>query len=170
MMPSNYLVLCRPLLLLLSIFPSIRVFSSELALHIRWPKYWRFSFSIVFPMNIQGWFPLGLIGLILLSKGFSRVFSNTITQKHRLFSDQPSLWSNSHIHDYWKNYQFSSIQLLSRVQLFVTPWTTVPQASVSIINSMHMNLSNFQETVEARGAWHAAVHGVAESDTTEQLN
>ena len=45
-MPSNYLILCRPLLLLPSIFPSIRVFSNELALHIRWPKYWSFSFNI----------------------------------------------------------------------------------------------------------------------------
>ena len=46
MMPSNYLILCRPLLLLLSIFPSIRVFSNESVLRIRWPKYWSFSFSI----------------------------------------------------------------------------------------------------------------------------
>ena len=45
-MPSNHLIICRPLLLLPSIFPSIRVFSSESALHIRWPKYWSFSFSI----------------------------------------------------------------------------------------------------------------------------
>ena len=45
-MPSNHLILCRPLLLLSSIFPSIRVFSSESLLHIRWPKYWSFSFSI----------------------------------------------------------------------------------------------------------------------------
>ena len=45
-MPSNHLILCHPLLLLLSIFPSIRVFSNELVLHIRWPKYWSFSFSI----------------------------------------------------------------------------------------------------------------------------
>ena len=45
-MPSNHLILCRPLLLLPSIFPSIRVFSNESALHIRWPKYWRFSFNI----------------------------------------------------------------------------------------------------------------------------
>ena len=53
----------------------------------------------VFPMNIQDWFPLGLTSLIsLLSKGFSRVFSNTTVQKHQLFSIQPSLWSNSHIH------------------------------------------------------------------------
>ena len=50
-MPSNYLVLCYPFLLLLSIFPSIRVFSNELALHIRWPKYWSFSFSIS-PSNV----------------------------------------------------------------------------------------------------------------------
>ena len=45
-MPSNHLTICHPLLLLPSIFPSIRVFSSELGLHIRWPKYWSFSFSI----------------------------------------------------------------------------------------------------------------------------
>ena len=57
--------------------PNIRVFS-ELALHIRWPKYWGFSFSISLPMDIQGWFPIGLTGLIsLLSKRLSRVFSST---------------------------------------------------------------------------------------------
>ena len=60
-MLSNYLI-CR--LLLPSIFPSIRVFSSESALHIKWPKYWSFSFSI--SPSIQGWFPLGLTGLISL--------------------------------------------------------------------------------------------------------
>ena len=60
-----------------SIFPSIRVFSNELALRIRWPKYWSFSFSIS-SMNIQGWFPLQLIGWISLqSKELSRVFSST---------------------------------------------------------------------------------------------
>ena len=63
-MPSNYVILCHPLLLLPSIFPSIRVFSSELALRIRWPKYWSFSFSISPSMNIQGWFSLGLIDLL----------------------------------------------------------------------------------------------------------
>ena len=52
----------------------------------------------VLPMNIQAWFPLGLIGLILQSKGLSRVFSSTTVQKHQFFSAQPSLWSNSHIH------------------------------------------------------------------------
>ena len=75
MMPSNHLILCHPLRLLPSIFPSIRVFSNESAVHIRWPKFWSFSFSISPPMNIHGWFPLGLTGSVLLSKGLSRVFS-----------------------------------------------------------------------------------------------
>ena len=56
------------------------------------------------PMNIQGWFPLGLTGLnFLLSRALSRVFSNAAVQKHQVFSARPSLWSSSHIHDYWKN-------------------------------------------------------------------
>ena len=64
--------------------------------HIRWPSYWSFSIS---PSNeYSGWFPLGLTGLILPSKGLSRVFSSTTVQKHQFFSTQPSLWSNSHIH------------------------------------------------------------------------
>ena len=63
-MPSNHLVLCRSLLLLPSIFPSIRVFSNKLALLIRWLNYWNFSLATVLPMNIQGWSPLGLTGLI----------------------------------------------------------------------------------------------------------
>ena len=71
---------------------------NELALRIRWWKYWSFSFSIGPPMNIQDWFPLGLTGLILLSKRLSRVFSNTTVQKHQFFSTQSSLWSNSHTH------------------------------------------------------------------------
>ena len=78
-MPSNHLILCRPLLLLPSIFPSIRVFSNESALHIRWPQYWSFNFSISPSKSIQGWFSLGWTGLISLqSKGLSRVFSNSL--------------------------------------------------------------------------------------------
>ena len=94
-MPSNHLILCYSLLLLPSIFPSIKVFSHELALHIRWPKYWSFSFS---PSNeYSDRFPLGWTGLILQqTKGLSRVFSNTTVQKHPFFGTQPSLWSNSH--------------------------------------------------------------------------
>ena len=79
-MPSYHLILCCSLLLLTSIFPSIRVSSSELALHIRWPKYWSFSFSIS-PSNEYSGFPLEWTGLISLqSKELVRVFSNTIAQ------------------------------------------------------------------------------------------
>ena len=62
-------------------------------------KAWASASVSVLPMNIQGWFPLGLAGLIsLLSKGLSRVFSNTTVQKHQFFGTQPSLWPNSYIH------------------------------------------------------------------------
>ena len=111
-MPSNHLILCCPLVLLLSIFPSIRAF----------PMSWLFisggqsigasASTSVLPMNIQGWFPLGLTGLIsLLSRGLSTVLSSTTIWKHQFFGTQPSLWSNSHIHtwlperpvpDYWE--------------------------------------------------------------------
>ena len=90
-MPSNHLILCRPLLLLHSIFPSIRIFSNESAQRIRWPKYWSFSFNISPSMNTQDWSPLGWTGWISLkSKGLSRVFSNTTVQKHQFFGTQLS--------------------------------------------------------------------------------
>ena len=81
-----------------SIFPTIRDFSNESALCIRWPKYWSFSFSIcpsneysrLISFRVDCW-------ISLLSKGLSRVFANTAVQKHHFFSAQPSLWSNSHI-------------------------------------------------------------------------
>ena len=98
-MPSNHLILCHPLLLLPLIPLSIRVCSNESALHMRWPKYWSFSFSISPSMNTQDWSPLEWTGWISLqSKGLSRVFSNTTIQKHQFFSTQLSSHSNSHIH------------------------------------------------------------------------
>ena len=97
MRPFNHFILCCHLLLP-SIFPSIRVFSNESALHIRWPIGTSVSASVL-PVNIQGWFPLGLTGLISLqSKGLSSVFFSTTIWKHLFFGTQPSLWSNSHIH------------------------------------------------------------------------
>ena len=75
-MPSNHLILCHTLLLLPSVFPSIRVLSNELALHIGSQNIGASASASILPVNIQGWFPLGLTGLIsLLSKGLSRVFS-----------------------------------------------------------------------------------------------
>ena len=92
MMPSNHLILCRPLDLLPSIFPSIRIFTKELALRIKGGQSIGASASAsVLPMNIKGL-------TSLLSKGLSRVLSNTTVQKHQFFGAQPSLWSISHTH------------------------------------------------------------------------
>ena len=84
-MPSNHLILCHPLLLLPSIFPSMRVFSNESALRIRWPKYWSFSFSIS-PSNYSGLisFRIEWLDPLAVSQvspaGLSRIFSNTTVQ------------------------------------------------------------------------------------------
>ena len=105
-MPTNHLVLCCPLLLLPSIFPSIRVFSNESALHIRWPKYWSFSIS---PSNeSSGLISFRIDSLISLqSKGFSSIFSSTTVWKHQLSALSllcgPTLAS---VHDYRQNRSF----------------------------------------------------------------
>ena len=98
-MPSSHLILCRPLLLLTPIPPSIRVFSNKSTLAMRWPKYWSFSFSISPSNEHPGLSPLGWTGWTSLQfKALSRVFSNTTGQKHQFFSAQLSSQSNSHIH------------------------------------------------------------------------
>ena len=82
-MPSNHLIVCRPLLLLPSIFPSIRVFSNESVLHISGQSTRVSASASLLPMNTQDWSPLGWTGWISLqSKGLSRVFSSTTVQKH----------------------------------------------------------------------------------------
>ena len=97
MMPSNHLILSLSLPLLPSIFPSIRVFSWVGSLHQVGQSFGASASASVLPMSIQGWFPLGLTGLIsLLSKGFWRVFSRTTVWKHQFFGAQASLWGNSY--------------------------------------------------------------------------
>ena len=97
-MVSNHLILCCPLFLLPSIFPSNRVFSNESVLHISSQSIAVLASPSVLLMSIQGWFPLGLTGFVsLLSKRLPRVFSITAVWKYQPFSAQPSLWSNSHI-------------------------------------------------------------------------
>ena len=98
MMPSNHLILCHPLLLLHSVFLSIRVFSSESALCIRWPKYWSFSFSLSPSNKYSEFISFRIDWFDLQSKGLSIVFYSTTIQKYQFFGIQPSLWSNSHIH------------------------------------------------------------------------
>ena len=98
-MPSSHLILCRPLLLLPPNPPSIKVFSNESTLCMRWPKYWSFSFSISPFSEHPGLISFRMDWLDLLAvQGLSRIFSNTTVQKHQFFSTQLSSQSNSHIH------------------------------------------------------------------------
>ena len=93
-MPPSHLTLCHPLLLLPSVFPSIRVFTSTSALCIRWPNYRSFSFSISPSSEYSGLTSFRMVWLDILardSKGLSRLYSNTTVQKHRFFSAQLSL-------------------------------------------------------------------------------
>ena len=95
-MPSNHLILCHLILLLPSICPSIRVFSSQSVLRIRWPRYWSFSSSISLSNEYSGLISFRMDWLDLLAaKGLSRVFSNTTVQKHQFFGAQPSSQSKS---------------------------------------------------------------------------
>ena len=122
-MPSNHVILCCPFLLLPSIFASIRVFSNESVLCIRWPKYWVSASAWVLPMNIQNWFPLGWTGWISLqSKGLLRVFSSITVQEHQSFSAQP-LWSSSHNHTWLLGKTIALIQ-----------WTFVGQVMSLLFN------------------------------------
>ena len=97
-MPSNHLMLCRPLLLPPSNFPSIRVFSNESVLHITWPKYWSFSFNIS-PDEHPGLISFRMDWLDLLAvQGTLKSLLQHHSSKHLFFSSQPSLWSSSHIY------------------------------------------------------------------------
>ena len=108
MMPSNHLILCHPLLLLPSIFPSIRVFFKELALHIRWPKYWSFCFSISPSNEYSGliYFRIDWLDLLAVHGTLK-----TLLQHHSLKAS--ILWHSaffmvqlSSIYNYWKNHSF----------------------------------------------------------------
>ena len=114
-MPSNHHILCLPLLLLFLIFSSIRVFPNDSALHIRWPKYWSFSFSISSSKEQTWLITFRTDWFDLLTKGLSRVFSSTTVWKHQFFSAQPFLWSNFHILMCgWKNRSFDYMDLCQR--------------------------------------------------------
>ena len=98
-MPSNHLIYCCPLLLLLSIFPSIRVFSNESVLRIRWPKYWNFSFSISPSNEYSGLisFKMDWLDLLAVQETLKSLLQHQV-QKHQFFDTPLSLWSNSHIY------------------------------------------------------------------------
>ena len=101
MMTFYHFIICRPLLPLPSIFPSIIVFSNESALFIRWPKYYSFSFSMCPSNEYSGFMSFRIDCLDLLVVQFTL---KSLLQ-HQFFRIQPSLWMISHIvHDYWKNH------------------------------------------------------------------
>ena len=133
-------------LLLPSIFLSIRVFSSKSVLHIRWPKYWRFSFSISSYNEYSGvisfeiaWFDLLAVQGTLKNLLQPHSSKALILWRSAFFIVQIFSWENSKITTCcWitvDRRMFSSVQSLGRVWLFVTPWTAVHQASLSITNS-----------------------------------
>ena len=112
-MPSNHFILCRFLLLLLSIFPSIRVFSSESVLYIRGPKYWSFSFNISRSNEYSGLisFRMDWLDLLVVQGTLKSLFSNTTVQKHQFFRAQLYGPTRTSIHDYWKNHSFDYTDL-----------------------------------------------------------
>ena len=119
-MSSNHLELCRPLLLLLSIFLSIRVFSNEPALRIKWPNYWTFNFSISLSTEYSGlisyridWFDLAAVQGTLESPPTPQ-FKSINSSMHRLLYG-PALTSR---HDYWENHSLDSVDLYSVVSCF----------------------------------------------------
>ena len=105
---SNHLTLCGPLLLLPSTFPSIRVFSNESALRIRWPKYWNFSFSIGPSNEYSGLisFSMDWLDLLAVQGTLKNLFQHHSSKasilQHSAFLNSPTLTS---IHDYWKNHR-----------------------------------------------------------------
>ena len=114
-MPSNHLLLCCPLLLLPSIFPSIKVFSNKSALHIRWPKYWSFSFNISPSNEYSGllsfridWFDFLAVQGTLKSLLQHHSSKASILRHSAFFKDGPTLAS---IHDYWKNHSLDQMDL-----------------------------------------------------------
>ena len=107
-MPPNHLILCRPLLLLPSIFPRIRVFSNQSVLRIRWPKYWNFSFSISPSNEYSGLISLGWTGLISLQSKGPPTWFKSINSSALSFFYSPTLTSKL---DHWKNHSFHCMDL-----------------------------------------------------------
>ena len=152
-MPSNHLILCHPFLLPPSIFPSIKVFSNESVLHIRWPEYWSFSFSMCPSNDYSGlnsfridWFDLlavqetlksllqhhsSKVSILQCSAFFMVILSPAEPSEKPVTLTTDKRWSFQK----WCFVFSSSVQSLSCMWLFVAPWTAAHQASLSITNS-----------------------------------
>ena len=145
-MPSSHLILCHPLFLLPPIPPSIRVFSNESTLRMRWPKYWSFSFSIFPSKKIPGLISFRMDWLHLLAaQGTLKSF----LQHH---SSKASILQRS---------AFFTVQISH-------PYMTTGK-TIALTRRTFVNLSKLRNLVIDREAWHAAVHGVAQSQTRLKL-
>ena len=177
-MPSNHLILCHPLLLLPSIFPSIRVFSSESALCIRWPKHWSFSFNISPSSEHSGLisFRMDLLDLLAVQGTLQ-----SLLQHH---SSKASTLQRSAFFIV----QLSHPYMTTGKTIALTRWTFVDKVMSLLFNmlsklvitflarSKHLLISwllgngnplqySYLENSMDRGAWQAAVHGVAKTQT-----
>ena len=180
-MLSNHLFLCCPLLLLHSVFPSIRNFSNESSLHISGQSFGASASASVLPMNIQDQFPLGLTGLISLqSKRLLRVFPSTTIwsinsfalsllygptlmcwfKGNALLGNKPKLQSFGHL--MWKANSWEKTLMLRKIEgRRRRGWQRMRWLD-SITDSVDMNLSKLQEIMKDREAWRVAAHGAAE--------
>ena len=112
-MLSNHLIFCCPLLLP-SVFPSINIFSSEYALHIKWSRYWSFSYNTSPSNEYSGLISLRIDWFDLLAVQGTLKSCSTTIQMNQFYGAHPSIWSNStltSIHDYWKNHSFECMDL-----------------------------------------------------------
>ena len=170
-MLSSHLILCFPLLLLPSVFPSFRIFSDEPALCIRWPKYWSFRFSISPSTEYSGLisFRIDWFGLLIV-QGLSRVFSSTTVQKHQFLGTHGSTLTSGH--DYWINHSFDYTYLcqqsdvsafkilLSRFVIAFLPkskvkWSEVAQSCLTLCVTMDCSLQG------------SSVHGIFQARILE---
>ena len=133
-MPSNHLILCSPLLLLPSIFPSIRVFSNETALRIRWPKYWSFSFNIS-PSNEHSGlisFRLDWLDLLAVQGTLKRVFSNNHSSKASIL-----------LHSAFFIVQLSHPYMATGKTIALTRWTFVGKVMSLLLNMLSSLIITF---------------------------
>ena len=169
-MPSNHLILCHPLLLPPTIFSSIRVFSNESALHIRWPKYWSFTFKISPSNEYSGLISFRNDWLDLLAVQGTQESSPTpqfksINSSALCFLHSPTLTS---IRDHWKNHSLTRQTLVGKVMSLLL--NMLSRLVITFLpRSKHLLISWLQSpSAVDGGTWWATVHGVPKSWT--QLN